>query len=95
MVAKQSRFVELEGSYESRMNYHREFMRTQALASRFARYFNAEIDALVNYFDPVHHGWIARMPRIKFLDPLVVEVVQDDGTELNILIETQLEGTCK
>jgi hypothetical protein len=31
------------------------------------------------------------MPRIEFLEPLVVEVVQEDGT-LNILIETQLEG---
>jgi len=93
MVAKQSRFVELEGSYESRMNYHREFLRTQALASQFADYFNAAIDDLVNHFDPAHHGWIAKMPRIKFLEPLVVEVVQDDGTELNILIETQLEGT--
>lgn len=92
MVAKQSRFVELEGSYEDRMNYHREFLRTQALASRFADYFNAEIDALVEHFDPEHHGWIRKMPRIKFLEPLVVEVVQDDGKELNILIEPQLEG---
>jgi hypothetical protein len=92
MVAKQSRFVELEGSYEDRMNYHREFLRTQALASRFADYFNAEIDALVEHFDPHYHGWIRKMPRIHFLEPLVVEVVQDDGKELNILIETQLEG---
>ena len=93
MVAKQSRFVELEGSYDGRMNYHREFLRTQALASRFADYFNKAIDDLVDHFDPAHHGWIAKMPRIKFLEPLVVECVQDDGTELNILIETQLEGT--
>jgi hypothetical protein len=92
MVAKQSRFVEMEGSYADRMNYHREFLRTQALASQFADCFNAEIDALVEHFDPDHHGWIRKMPRIHFLEPLVVEVIQDDGKELNILIETQLEG---
>lgn len=92
MVAKQSRFVELEGSYKERMNYHREFLRTQALASRFAQYFNAAIRDLVKHFDPAHHEWIATMPRIAFLEPFVVEVVQEDGTELNILVERQLEG---
>ena len=92
MVAKQSRFVELEGSYEQRMNYHREFMRTQTLASEFADLFNQEIDSLVNHFDAVHHSWIRSMPRIKFLEPLVVEVVKEDGKELNILVETMLEG---
>jgi Mg-chelatase subunit ChlD len=90
LVAKQSRFVELEGSYENRMNYHREFLRTQALAARFASYFNDAISDLVNHFDPAHHGWIAKMPQIHFLDPLVVEVLQDDGTELNILVEVQV-----
>lgn len=92
LVAKQSRFVELEGSYDNRMNYHREFLRTQALASRFADYFNEAIGDLVNHFDSKHRRWIAKMPRIHFLDPLVVEVVQEDGTELNILVEVQLEG---
>lgn len=62
------------------------------MATRFAEYFNQAIDDLRNHFDTAHHGWIANMPRIHFLEPLVVEVVQDDGTELNILIETQLEG---
>ena len=92
LVAKQSRFVEMAGSYEDRMNYHREFLRTQALASVFAEYFNEAISDLVNHFDSAHHDWIAKMPRIIFLDPLVVEVVQEDSTELNILVEVQLEG---
>eukprot|EP00978_Attheya_sp_CCMP212_P014434 scaffold36766_cov45-Attheya_sp.AAC.1 len=46
MVAKQSRFVENDGSYKDRMSYHREFLRTQSLASRFADLFNEKIDAL-------------------------------------------------
>jgi hypothetical protein len=90
MVAKQSRFVENDGSYEDRMSYHREFLRTQSLASRFADQFNTEIDALVDHFEN-EDEWIRKLPRIKFLEPLVIEVMKD-GKEVNILIESQLEG---
>eukprot|EP00550_Attheya_septentrionalis_P009307 CAMPEP_0198294472 /NCGR_PEP_ID=MMETSP1449-20131203/22509_1 /TAXON_ID=420275 /ORGANISM="Attheya septentrionalis, Strain CCMP2084" /LENGTH=784 /DNA_ID=CAMNT_0043994431 /DNA_START=44 /DNA_END=2398 /DNA_ORIENTATION=- len=90
MVAKQSRFVENDGSYEDRMSYHREFLRTQSLASRFADLFNEEIDALVDHFKDTE--WIRKLPRIKFLEPLVIEVIKD-GKEVNILIESELEGT--
>jgi hypothetical protein len=72
--------VEEEGSYRQRMGYHQEFMRTQALASEFAKKFNDALDALVAHFDEEYHPWLERMPRITFLDSLVIEMI-DGGEE--------------
>ena len=91
MVAKQSRFVEMDKSYEDQMDYHREFLRTQVLASRFAESFNNDLDDLVKHFSAQDHAFMRSLPRIEFLQPYVVEVMQN-GTEMNILIERQLEG---
>ena len=92
MVAKESRFVEDHGSYQDRMNYHREFLRTQSLASEFADKYNAQLDELKNHFRATDHAFLKRLPRIQFLKPLVVELVKDDGKEWNVLVEEFLEG---
>lgn len=91
MVAKESRFVEEEGSYQERMDYHQEFMRTQALASEFAKKFNAALNTLANHFEEEYHSWLQAMPRVTFLEPLVVEVI-NFGQEFNMLVEPLLEG---
>jgi hypothetical protein len=98
MVAKESRFVEQHGTYSARMHYMSDFMRTQALAEEFAKKFNDSLDSLVGRF-PLHRKtWLLALPRIKFLEPLVVECVSGRNDrrnklkEFNILIEEMLEG---
>jgi hypothetical protein len=83
MVAKQSRFVEEDCSYEARMDYHRQFLRTQAIASALATKFNA---AAVKAVPPTK-----RMPIIRFLDPLVFELADANQQEVNQLVEEMLE----
>jgi hypothetical protein len=60
-------------------------------ASEFARKFNEALDKLVDHFPEEHHDWIRKLPRIYFLEPMVVEAVADDQ-EYNFLIEKMLEG---
>ena len=92
-VAKESRFVEKEHSnYDARMDYHKEFMRTQNISYEISKAFNKALDSLVNSFSTSHHDWIAEHPRVEFLDPMVVEVRDDANEEYNILIEPYLEG---
>ncbi|GAX27845.1 hypothetical protein FisN_13Hh048 [Fistulifera solaris] len=90
-VAKESRFA-LEGDDLSqqllRLTYHRDFMRTQVLAQRFATEFNHALDS----FQSESRNW----PRFRFLEPLVVELVED-GRHLahkqrEIMIEEMLDG---
>jgi hypothetical protein len=83
MVAKQSRFVEEDCSYEARMDYHRQFLRTQAIASALATKFNA---AAVKAVPPTK-----QMPIIRFLDPLVFELADANQQEVNQLVEEMLE----
>jgi hypothetical protein len=94
MVAKESRFVEAHGNYDDRMNYHRDFLRTQAIASELADTFNGALDSVKGHFDQQDYSVLDRFPRIRFLKPLVVEALTGDksGTEWNILVEEQLEG---
>ena len=90
-VAKESRFVvdgDDELQHQSRLTYHKDFMRTQVLAQRFATEFNHALDS----FRPESRNW----PRFRFLEPLVVELVED-GRHLahkqrEIMIEEMLEG---
>lgn len=94
MVAKESRFVEAFGSYEDRMNYHRDFLRTQCIASELANKFNTALDSLNKHF-PKDASSMKEIPRIRFLKPLVVEAFTNSKAtdkEWNILIEEQLEG---
>ena len=91
MVAKESLFVQSKAtSYEGRMDYHGVFMRTQAIAAEMAKKFNSAIDALVCQNYPQED--IKNMPRIYFLEPMVVEVQSPDGEEYNILVEPFLSG---
>lgn len=80
-VAKQSRFVEEENSYENRMDYHRQFLRTQAIAAQMAREFNNATSKLD-----------MKVPGVEFLDPLVFELANERGEEVNHLLEDMLDG---
>jgi hypothetical protein len=98
MVAKESRFVietNTQRSYEGRMEYHREFMRCQLIASELADKFNNALDLCAAHFGQAAHKGLSRNPRIRFLKPTVVEVHMEDGTEWNVLVEEQLEGDYK
>jgi hypothetical protein len=100
MVAKESRFLSKDGTSKQHMDYHREFMRTQAIAAEYAKRFNEALDDIPNHFSPAHHELVRRktskFPRIEFLEPLVIEVIdetkRDDTTNYNILVEPMLEG---
>jgi len=94
MVAKESRFVdESFNQYEKQMEYHKEFMRTQSMASNMADEFNMSIDKVPEYFDNplLVKKLLRKIPKIKFLEPFVVEI-SSDGSEYNVLVEPMLEG---
>jgi Mg-chelatase subunit ChlD len=101
MVAKESRFIETKGdgdkgniedSYlmSDRFSYHKQFMRTHAIASRFAGIYNKALDSLPA--TAITLGY----PRIRFLDPMVVEMEEkfENGTIRisNVLVEPMIEG---
>jgi len=90
MVAKESRFVDFETSYQRRMDYHREFMRTQAIASKMAAKFNEALDSLSSHFPARDKSFLDRLPRIIFLAPLLVEVMHQ-GVPFCTLIEPMLD----
>jgi Alpha-kinase family len=96
MVAKQSRFVEEDSSYEARMDYHRQFMRTQAIASALATKFNAAVVAqlaLTATTSTTTTTRRRRIPTIRFLDPLVFELTDArNQQEVNQLVEEMLVG---
>ena len=101
MVAKESRFIERKSgsrSYEQRMDYHREFMRTQAIASEYAKKFNKALDGIVDNFNKCDHDYISRkvkeIPKIEFLEPMVVETIDPSKEQrlYNILVEPFLDG---
>lgn len=108
MVAKESRFVEMtEGGSElgaqyllsSRHSYHRQFMRTQAIAARFASIYNRALDEELPKVVKSDRALLLlkQYPRVRFLDPLVVELIEQDrtGKEVkrhNILVEPMIEG---
>ena len=93
MVAKESRFVEATTTYQHRFNYHREFMRTQAIASEMAVKFNEAIDALAGHFGPRSVKLVATLPRINFLTPMIVETMDPELGAFAILIEPMLDVT--
>ncbi|CAB9502452.1 Myosin heavy chain kinase [Seminavis robusta] len=68
------------------------FMRTQALAQRFADKFNLALDEVSTHFAADAHDFLKSVPRFHFLDPLVVEL-REGTKELNLLVEPMLEGT--
>jgi len=91
-VAKESRFVNIGDAYADRMEYHREFMRTQAIASQMALKFNNALDSIFAKFDgPENQKILANQPRIYFLSPMVVEVQDTNLGALAFLIEPMLD----
>ena len=97
-VAKESRFVEEEEEDEksstlksSPIDYHRDFMRSQMLAHDLAAKFNEALDGLLQRFPVGQHEWLKKLPRIRFLEPLVVELVEG-CTKKTFLVEAMLEG---
>jgi len=92
MVAKESRFVETQSrSKMEKMDYHRAFMRTQHIATDFAKKFNEALAQVQGLFDSSTQNYLSKLPRIEFIEPLVVEL-NDNGQEKNVLIEQYLEG---
>lgn len=86
-VAKESLLV-LDKDQQSRLTYHKDFMRAQVLAQGFAAEFNRVLDS----FGQQSRNW----PRFRFLEPLVIELVED-GKHLahkqrEIMIEEMLDG---
>jgi Alpha-kinase family len=94
--------VEEDCSYEARMDYHRQFMRTQAIASALAIKFNT---AVVKQLAPPPTTTTStttttttttttrRIPIIRFLDPLVFELTDaKNQQEVNQLVEEMLIG---
>lgn len=92
-VAKESRFVdeEKDSEYKSEIDYHRDFMRSQMLAHDLAAAFNKALDDLPQNFDSSQHDWLKKLPRIRFVEPLVMELVEG-GKKKFFLVETMLEG---
>jgi len=91
MVAKESRFA---GEYHTQMAYHKNFMRTQDIAASFGRRFNDALDEAEKYFNAASQAFIRGLPRILFIEPMVVELIEN-GVEKNILIERYLVGDYK
>ncbi len=110
MVAKESRFVGehqstqtpasllrndvLKNTYQSQMAYHKNFMRTQNIAASFGRRFNDALDTAEEHFDTESRVFLRGLPRIHFIEPMVVEV-RENEVEKNILIERYLVGEYK
>jgi len=99
MVAKESRFVEYHGSsYQQQLDYHTNFMRTQYIASSFAKLYNMAItDARNHYFVRNDIQDLLRsIPTIHFIEPMVIDLIEKNGLgEKNILIERYLKGEYK
>ena len=83
------------GSYEEQMNCHREFMRTQDIASDFAEKFNEAILQALTYFSVEDQGMINKsLCRVEFIEPMVVDLVEN-GVKTNVLVEPMLSGEYK
>jgi len=93
MVAKESRFVDVNTDYENRLSYHREFMRTQAIASKMALKFNEALDFLLKGCkrSDRSRAYFTALPRINFLSPQLVHVTDGLLGDLVFLIEPMLD----
>ena len=90
MVAKDSRF-ENNFSHRAKRLFHANFMRTQALASEIATYFNQALDALADLPCFKHNpDYVKKLPRIEFLEAMVIDI--KEGEKSSFLIEWFMEG---
>jgi len=104
MVAKESRFVDDSSSdynktsYEKRMEYHKECMRTQSMAEEMAKHFNDALESAAQHFKPKSRKMVEKqirlIPKMKFLKPFVVETLSGE-VEWNFLVESILQGVYK
>eukprot|EP00804_Cyclotella_cryptica_P026263 CCRYP_019835-RA/>CCRYP_019835-RA protein AED:0.28 eAED:0.10 QI:0/0/0/1/1/1/3/0/562 len=97
MVAKESPFIENDDDNKQRRDYHHNFMRKQNILADFARRFNEALDNLPSHFPPldgVCMNILQCLPRIKFIEPMVVEV-KHSGRVKFFLMEKLLDGEYK
>lgn len=91
MVAKDSRYV--LARHRGKTRFHATFMRTQSIASSLAISFNEAIsDIMRSHFSGAFVKKVVNLPHIRFLEPLVTQVVNDNGFDDYYLIERFLEG---
>eukprot|EP01049_Picozoa_sp_SAG25_P011882 SAG25_NODE_1513_length_2865_cov_3.743312_1_plen_338_part_00 len=93
MVAKSSRFLEVDAA---QIDYHREFCRTQALASKFGKLFNARLDAVSATRDQIverrsTYGSHFRIPRVQFLECFVYVMTDVGIGRTGLLVEKMLD----
>jgi len=93
MVAKESQFVDLNTDYANRLSYHRQFMRTQAIASEMALKFNEALDFILKNCKRSHRSriYFSALPRINFLSPQLVHVFVGLVGALVFLIEPMID----
>ena len=77
------------------MGYHTNFMQTQYIASSFAERYNEAMSEAQTHFSYDSQDILLTLPRIYFIEPMVVELYDENGKEKNILIERYLEGEYK
>jgi Mg-chelatase subunit ChlD/Pyruvate/2-oxoacid:ferredoxin oxidoreductase delta subunit len=91
MVAKDSRYV--LARHKGKTRFHATFMRTQSIASGLAIQFNEALSVLTStHFGGAFERKDINLPQIRFLEPLVTQVVNDKGKNDYYLIESFLEG---
>ena len=74
--------------------FHRDFLRTQAMASDMAKSFNRVINDLL-HISPSNGKWrskVKKLPRINFLEPIIVEIYTGDKIPARLMIEPFLGG---
>jgi len=93
MVAKESKYVEESETFVHRFEYQKKFIMTQATASMMAKKFNRSIVSLNIKFSEVHPTRFKNLPRIQFLDPMLIQVDDNNSGISCYLVEPMLEGT--
>lgn len=77
------------------MGYHTNFMQAQYTASSFAERYNDAMAEAQAHFSNDSLEILLTLPRIYFIEPMVVELNDENGKEKHILIERYLEGEYK
>ena len=65
-------YVESQRGNKEQIEYHREFMRTQDIASSFAKKYNEALDQVQKHF---RKDSLYDIPRIQFIEPVSLNVV--------------------
>ncbi|KAL7559487.1 hypothetical protein ACA910_010303 [Epithemia clementina (nom. ined.)] len=95
LVAKESRFVENDSATltQHKHHYHKQFLRAQFLASRYAEAYNDALNSWEKRCDDSFvREVVMRYPRIYFVKPFIFDLVEN-GEVKSVLVEQWLEGT--